>query len=179
MVHLLLWTADMCVCVCVCIYMGICVNVVCLCVNVNCVSMTERVYRLCVEKTKAFPVRHNLKKILLLDLRMKVRVLVTSSCLTLCDPLDCSPPGSSVRGILQARIPEWLAIPFPRRSSWPRDRNPVSCIAGRFFTIWAIRPKNDECWNSLTIKKKKKRNSLTTSINFSLHFTCLWLCWWQ
>ena len=66
-----------CVCVCVCIYMGICVNVVCLCVNVNCVSMTERVYRLCVGKTKAFPVRHNLKKILPLDLRMKVKVLVT------------------------------------------------------------------------------------------------------
>ena len=57
--------------------MCICVNVVCLCVNVNCVSMTERVYRLCVGKTKAFPVRHNLKKILPLDLRMKVKVLVT------------------------------------------------------------------------------------------------------
>ena len=46
-------------------------------------------------------------------------------------------PGSSVHGILQARILEWVA--FPRRSSWPRDRTQVSCIAGRFFTIWAMR----------------------------------------
>ena len=44
----------------------------------------------------------------------KVKVLVTQSCLTLCDPVDCSPPGSSVRGILQARILEWGAIPFSR-----------------------------------------------------------------
>ena len=42
------------------------------------------------------------------------------SCPTLCDPMDCSPPGSSVHGILQARIPEWVTIPFSRGSSWPR-----------------------------------------------------------
>ena len=52
----------------------------------------------------------------------------------LCNPVDCSPPGSSVRGILQARILEWVAIPFSRGSSLPRDRTWVSCIAGRFFT---------------------------------------------
>jgi len=51
--------------------------------------------------------------------------------------MDCSPPGSSVHGILQARILEWVAISFSRRSSWPRDRIWVSHIAGRFFTIWA------------------------------------------
>ena len=45
---------------------------------------------------------------------------VTQSCLTLCDPMDCSPPGSSVHGILPARILQWVAIPFSRRSSWPR-----------------------------------------------------------
>ena len=56
-----------------------------------------------------------------------------------CEPMDCSPPGSSVRGILQARILEWGAISFSRRSSWPRDWTWVSCIAGRFFTIWATR----------------------------------------
>ena len=56
-------------------------------------------------------------------------------CLTLCNPLDCSPPGSSVHGILQARILEWVAIPFSRGSSWPRDQTQVSCIAGRFFTV--------------------------------------------
>ena len=65
--------------------------------------------------------------------------LVTQSCLTLCNSLDCSPPGSSVHGILQARILERVAIPFFKGSSQPRDWTYVSCIAGRFFTIWAIR----------------------------------------
>ena len=51
-----------------------------------------------------------------------------------CDPKDCSPPGSSVHGILQARILEWVAISFPRGSPQPRDRTWVSCIASRFFT---------------------------------------------
>ena len=50
-----------------------------------------------------------------------------------------SQPGSSVCGILQARILEWVAIPFSKGSSWPRDQTWVSCIAGRFFTVWAIR----------------------------------------
>ena len=49
-------------------------------------------------------------------------------CLTLCDLMDCSPPGSSVRGIFQARILEWVAIPFSRGSSWPRDQTRISCI---------------------------------------------------
>ena len=51
----------------------------------------------------------------------------------------CSPPGSSVHGILQARIVEWITIPFSRGFSWPRDWTWVSCIAGRFFTLWATR----------------------------------------
>ena len=50
-----------------------------------------------------------------------VVVLVTQSCLTLCDPMDCHPPDCSVHGILQARIPEWVAIPFSRGSFQPRD----------------------------------------------------------
>ena len=58
------------------------------------------------------------------------------SCPTLCDPIDSSPPGSPVPGILQARTLEWVAISFSRKSSWPRYRTWVSCIAGRFFTIW-------------------------------------------
>ena len=53
--------------------------------------------------------------------------------------MDCSPPGSSLHGILQARILEWVAIPFFRESSQPRDWTWVSCIAGRFFTIWTIK----------------------------------------
>ena len=55
-------------------------------------------------------------------------------CPALCDPMDCSPPGSSVHGILQARILEWVAMPSSRGSSRPRDRTRVSCIAGGFFT---------------------------------------------
>ena len=51
-----------------------------------------------------------------------VLMLVSQLCLTLCDPVDCSLPGSSVHGILQERIPEWVAIPFPRGTSQPRDQ---------------------------------------------------------
>ena len=53
--------------------------------------------------------------------------------------MDCSSPGSSVHGILQARILEWVAMPFSRGSSWPRDWTWVSCTAAVFFTIWATR----------------------------------------
>ena len=49
------------------------------------------------------------------------------------DPMDCGPPGSSDHGVLQARILEWVAIPFSRGSSRPRDQTPVSCVAGSFF----------------------------------------------
>ena len=65
--------------------------------------------------------------------------LVTQSCPTLWDPLDCSPPGASVHGILHARILEWVAISFSRGSSWPRDRIQVSCIASGFCTLWVSR----------------------------------------
>ena len=65
--------------------------------------------------------------------------LVTQSCPTLCDPIDCSPTGSSVHEILQARILEWVAIPFSRGSSHPKDWTQVSRIAGGFFTSWATR----------------------------------------
>ena len=61
--------------------------------------------------------------------------VVTKSCPTLCSPMDCSPPDSY--GILQARVLEWIVIPLSRSSSWPRDQTQVSCIASRFFTIWA------------------------------------------
>ena len=66
----------------------------------------------------------------------------SSSCSVTSDswqPHDCSLLGSSVHGNLQARILEWLAIPFSRGSSWLRDWTRVSCIAGRFFTVWATR----------------------------------------
>ena len=69
------------------------------------------------------------------------------------NPMDCSLPGSSVHGILQARILEWVAISFSRGSSRPRNWTWLSCLAGRFFTNWAAREAHsfdyvDLCWQS-------------------------------
>ena len=82
-------------------------------------------------------------KSLLLYLRMYMCVHAKSlqSCLTLCNPMDCSLPGSSVHGILQARILEWVAMPSSRGSSWPRDWTHISlCFlhwqAGSFNSTW-------------------------------------------
>ena len=61
------------------------------------------------------------------------------SCPTLCNPRNSSPPGSPIPGILQATILGWVAIPFARGSSQPSGWTQISCIAGRFFTVWAIR----------------------------------------
>ena len=61
------------------------------------------------------------------------------SCLTLCNPMDWSLSGSSIHGIFQARVLEWVAISFSRGSSQPRDQTQVSRIVGRRFTIWATR----------------------------------------
>ena len=66
------------------------------------------------------------------------------SCL-LCNPRHCSLPGSTVHGILQARILEWVAILFSRGSSWPKDGTRVSFIVGRFFTIWATKGSSYVC----------------------------------
>ena len=62
---------------------------------------------------------------------------VAQSCPTLCGPMDCIPPSSSVHGIFQARIPEWLATSYSRGSSQARDQTQVSALAGRFFTTGA------------------------------------------
>ena len=63
------------------------------------------------------------------------KVLVTQSRLTPYNPMDCSPPGSSIHGILQTKILEWETILFSRGSSRPRDRTWVACIAGKFFSV--------------------------------------------
>ena len=94
-------------------------------------------------------------------------------CPTLCDPVDCSLPGSSVHGILQARILEWVAISFSGGSSRPRDRSRVSCIAGRRFILWATREEMDYTMDYIS-------NIMTDSvINIELIFlviTMLELC---
>ena len=84
--------------------------------------------------------------------------LVTQSYPTLCDPMDCSPAGSSVHGIFQARVLEWVAIAFTRGSSPPRDWtriSSVSRIAGRFFSHWAVLQRK--------IKIFKKKENLENS----------------
>ena len=67
---------------------------------------------------------------------------VAQSCPILCNPVDCSLPGSSVHGILQARILEWVAISFSRGSSRPRDQTRVSRTGGRHVNLWATRKAN-------------------------------------
>ena len=104
----------------------------------------------------------------ILDVYAYMKVIsISCSVVSDFDPMDCSPPGSSVHGILQARILEWVAIPFSRGSSWPRDWTCVSCIAGRFFTIWP--PRKSIYW----MKKWKAQIShkyLESGINFQ---------WWH
>ena len=104
------------------------------------------------------------KKVKLVDQRRKRRVPessceseVAQSCPTLCDPMDCSLPGSSVHGIFQARLLEGVAISFSSGSSQRRDRTRVSHTASRRFTIWATRGE----W-------------LSKAPSWHLHF---WLCW--
>ena len=69
--------------------------------------------------------------------KMKVKMSVTQSCPTLCGPMNCSPSGSSVHGISQAKILEWVAVPSSRGSSQCRDQTSDSHISDTFFTAWA------------------------------------------
>ena len=113
-----------------------------------------------------------------------MKVIVDQLCPTLHDAMDCSPPGSSVHGSLQVRILEWVAITFSRESSQPKDRNWVSCTAGRLFTVQATREaphvykellnKNTfQCTKGLTVWftgkeieiSNKHRKSVSISVN--------------
>ena len=86
-----------------------------------------------------------------------LKALVAQLWLTFCDSMDCSLPRSCVPVILQARILGWVAIPFSGVSSQPRDQTGVSCIAGRFFTLWATRETLLTMRGALNRKKKKKK----------------------
>ena len=94
--------------------------------------------------------------------RFYVRVCAESlrSCPTLCDPVEYSPPGSSVPGISQTRILKWVVITFPRGSSQPRDQTWVSHVAGRVFTIWA---------SEQTLPVGKKRSKLKCLSHTTAH----------
>ena len=109
------------------------------------------------------------------------QVLVSQLCLTLCDPMDCSQPGSSVRGISQGRILEWVAVPFSRRSSWPRDWTYVfwvSCIGRQILcncTAWEVQlltPFVELCWKSLKTPLVYPLSFLLFLCYFDFHFLC-------
>ena len=80
------------------------------------------------------------------------------SCPTLCNTMDCSLPGSSVHGIFQASVLEWVAISSSRLSSQPRNQTSVSCMTGRFFTIWTT-------WEALE-KVKAPKSGLQIQVCF-------------
>ena len=87
-------------------------------------------------------------------------LLVAQSYPTLCNPMNCSPPGSSVRGIFQTRILEWVAIRYSRRSSPPRDQTQFSYITGRSFTILATREVQVLCCSNAIYKDFTPPSSL-------------------
>ena len=102
---------------------------------------------------------------------------------TFCDPMDCSLPGSSVHGIFQAIVLEWIAISFSRGSSRPRDRTQVSRIVDRRFTVWATREVLEELETDfIDVAYQLKMISLARHVNqmcFSLGCLsplCLSLC---
>ena len=100
-------------------------------------------------------------------------VLISQSCPTLCDPMDCGLPGFSVHGILQARILEWVAIPFSRGTSQPRDRTVVSCIAGRFFTYRATGKSIVQTPASQQCAHKMKATACPSFPSFPLACVCM------
>ena len=105
---------------------------------------------------------------------------VAQSCPTLCDPVDCSPPGSSVHEILQARILEWVAISFSRGSSRPRDRTQVSRIAGRRFNLWATREAQMHVF--ICITELLCRTPVTNIANYApckIKKWIEWMCVWM
>ena len=100
--------------------------------------------------------------------------LVTKLCLTLCDSMDCNLPGSSVHGILRARILEWVAISFSRGSSPSRDRTHVSCI-GRQFLYHIEPPEKPQSTQGYSLRSKQAlpyQGQITVEI-------CLCVISWQ
>ena len=88
-------------------------------------------------------------------------MLAAQLCLTLCNLTDCSLPGSSVHGIYWARILAWVATPFSKGASRPRNWTQVSYTAGRFFTVWATR-EAPSWYRCLKITDKNNRNYIWT-----------------
>ena len=97
--------------------------------------------------------------------------VVATSCLTFCDTMDCSPPGSSVRGVLLERILEWVAISFSRGSSRTKDRTRVSCIGRWILTLLVIH----SVYNSFHLLTPDSTPSLSHFLSH-LATTVLYVC---
>ena len=93
-----------------------------------------------------------------------VRAKLFQSCPTLCNPMDCSPPGFSVHGTLQARMLEWAAISYSRRSFWSRDRTAVayvSCAGRQVFFFLPLAPPKKSLWLGKCLQRRGEGNSIT------------------
>ena len=106
---------------------------------------------------------------------------VAQSYPTLCDPMDCSLPGSSVHGIFQERILEWVAISFSRGSFRPRDQTRVSHIVGRRFTVWATREVRIGSYTAGKNKKGTKDNLIAHFVKNPpvMQETWVWSLGWE
>ena len=113
----------------------------------------------------------------------------TQSCLTLCDPMDCSPPGSSVHEISQTRILEWVPISFSRGSSWPRDQTRISGMDRRILDHWTTREalcvkplKSKEFWSLGPVTQWSKWQVLRLNWDLTPDPTCVYvsvcMCAW-
>ena len=107
---------------------------------------------------------------LLQCMKVKSESEVSQLCPTPSNPMGCSLPGSSLHGIFQGRILEWVAISFPRRSSPPRDRTPVSHISGRCFNVWATRDSLNNC------NQMGSYASRLSGVKFSFALWGWWVC---
>ena len=95
---------------------------------------------------------------------MKSESEVAQLCPTLCDPMDCNLPGSSVHGVFQARILEWVAISFSRGSSPPRDWNRVSRIVGRRLIVWATREVHIYIYKLFTLQYCRDQHNIVDQL---------------
>ena len=100
-----------------------------------------------------------------------VRAKLFHLCLTLCNPMDCSPPGSSVHGTLQARMLEWAAISYSRGSSWCRDRTSVAYVSctGRQVFFLPLAPPRKSLWLGKCLQLRGEGNSITAYLRKTLY----------
>ena len=101
-------------------------------------------------------------------------MVVAQLCLTLCDPMACSLPGSSVYGISQARILEWVFIPFSRGSFRSRDQTQVSCSAGGFFIVWATKKAKQVTKGQIVYDLTLMKSFSSVQFSCSVMFDSLW-----